>query len=133
MSFRGIQWAFDTIQHHKLGQAAALVACYLGHAHNQETGRCDPSMNRIAEKTNLSRRTVIRAISQIEKVGRLSTMKRTYRTGRGKRNMNNRYKLLGSGYLAHGRGAICHSNMKENTAPSAFDDLALLIDDGSEE
>lgn len=45
------------------------VACAVLDHRNRRTGRCDPSLNRIADLLGVSRRTVIRAVNQLVQLG----------------------------------------------------------------
>ena len=105
-----------------------LVLLALSNRHNQETGRCDPSVSTLCSDTQLSERAVRSALRELESLKLISTVERKLRTGRGKRNMTNRYRLKGGAQYA---GRMGH-NMppKQEDTPSAFDDLAMLIEDG---
>lgn len=53
----------------KLSSAAKAVgACLVDHF-NRRTGQCDPGVNRIADKTELHRASVFRALKELEKYG----------------------------------------------------------------
>ena len=49
---------------------------HLAHAHNHETGRCDPSQGYLAQMTNMGVRTVRRHLSSLEEKGRIYRQKR---------------------------------------------------------
>ena len=52
--------------------AAYTVLGCLAHHRNNRTGRCNPSLARMAKFTGLSTRTVRRALAELERVGRIS-------------------------------------------------------------
>lgn len=132
MSVRAMNWAYDRVEAVEMTPKAAQVLCALAWFHNQETGRCDPGLARLVARTRLSERAVRNAIRELEEVSVLRTVHRTIRTGRGKRNLTNRYAFNGMSYSGAPRaGGMGHDvPAKGNTLPSAFDDLAMLIDDG---
>lgn len=129
MSLRATTWAFSAIeQADKLRPAAALTLLALAHCHNQETGRCDPSIEMLRRKTGLSERAVRDGLRQLETAKLIETHHRTVRTGRGKRNLRNRYKLRGGAGFAGRVGQDLPPNREViGTAPSAFTDLAMSI------
>ncbi|MFN3825982.1 MAG: helix-turn-helix domain-containing protein [Pseudorhodobacter sp.] len=130
MSVRAINQAFAVIQvkGEKLTPSASLVLIALSHSHNQETGRCDPSLATLCDKTGLSERAVRSGLRLLEGLGLVATTHRTIRTGRGRRNLRNRYNLAGGAKFAGGVGQNLPPKEKY-TAPSAFDDLAMSIED----
>lgn len=130
MSIRAINQAFAIIQAKgaKLTPSASLVLIALSHSHNQETGRCDPSLATVCDKTGLSERAVRGGIRLLEALDLVATTHRTIRTGRGQRNLRNRYTLRGGAEFAGGVGQNLPPKEKY-TAPSAFDDLAMSIED----
>ncbi len=105
--------------------------------HNQETGRCDPSLAGIAKKTGLSERAVRYAIRELELAKAIITVERQQRSGRGKKNLTNRYKItLSSGaQFAGGMGHNLPPNLKASREMeieakiSAFDDLSFPFRD----
>lgn len=128
MSAAATRSAWGHIRSNLLSIPARLVLLALADRHNQETGRCDPSVARICDDTCLSERAVRLALRDLEKNKIIVTVERQQRSGRGKRNMTNRYKISG-----HLRGAQYAAGMGHNmppnlnTTPSAFDDLAFSI------
>jgi len=126
MSFTAIRNAFVAVSEHKLSIPAKLVLFALANRHNQETGRCDPSNATIAKDMGISERAVRNSLRELEKAKLITTTHRTIRTGLGKRNMTNRYRLKGG---AHRAGGMGHSvPTKQEYTPSAFDDIAMLIE-----
>ena len=128
MSIRALHAAFLHVENHEMSLPARLVLLVLANRHNQETGRCDPSIARICGDTQLSERAVRKSLRELEKLRLIVTVERKQRTGRGKRNLTNRYRIAGGAQYA---GRVGH-NMppkQEYTAPSAFDDLAMLLED----
>lgn len=132
MSLRAINWAFSVIPQHDLRPAATLTLLALAHCHNQETGRCDPSAKLICEKTSLSERAVRDGLRQLESAKLIATYHRTIRTGRGKRNLRNRYVLKGGANFAGGVGQDLPPNMEVKT-PAAFFDLAMSVGTDADE
>jgi DNA-binding transcriptional ArsR family regulator len=128
MSLTALRSAFSHIAKVKMSAPCRLVLLALSNRHNQETGRCDPSVSTLCSDTQLSERAVRSALRELESLKLISTVERKLRTGRGKRNMTNRYRLKGGAQYA---GRMGH-NMppKQEDTPSAFDDLAMLIEDG---
>lgn len=133
MSFTAIRSALENIKDAKITPSAKLVLICLANRHNQETGRCDPSLDRISDDTGLSERAVRNALRELEKNRLVTTTHRTIRTGRGKRNLTNRYRLRGGAKSAGRMGQNLPPKQEEYT-PSAFDDLAMLVEmeDGSD-
>jgi len=131
MSVRALFGAMQVMARNDISPSAKLVYVALANRHNQETGRCDPSVDRIMADTGMSRRAVIYGIRSLEKSGQITTVHRRQRTGRGVKNMTNRYRLKASAKFAHGMGQNLHPK-QEYTQPSAFDDLAMLIEGGGD-
>ena len=130
MSISALRNAFSHISTSKMTPKASLVLLVLSNRHNQETGRCDPSISRIASDTNMSERSVQYALRELEELKVIQTIFRKATTGRGIKNMSNRYRLKGG---AKSAGTMVHSlHPKQEYTPSAFDDL-VMIDDYDEE
>lgn len=129
MSIRALHHAFGHISNVKMSLPARLVLLALANRHNQETGRCDPSISTLCDDTQVAERTVRKALRELEKLKLITTTERKLRTGRGKRNLTNRYRLKGGVQYAGGLGSNMPPNLKIS-APSAFDDLAMLLDGG---
>ena len=129
MSMTALRSAFAQIRASKVSLPARIVLLCLANRHNQETGRCDPSLATICDDTGLSERAVRQALRQLEAERMISTVHRVQRSGRGKRNLSNRYRIRGGAQYAGGMG----HNMppkQELYATSVFDDLAMLIEEG---
>lgn len=115
-----------------------LVLFALADRHNQETGRCDPSLKTIARDLGICERSVRDGLRSLEKAGLIVTVERTQRSGRGKKNLTNRYRLTMPSMGAKSAGGM-GQNLPTNQEgkrpvetshrPSAFDDLAMLIDE----
>jgi len=73
LSAKATFWAWSL---RGLTSSQKLVLLCLGDNHNGDTGRCDPSVNFIADKTGLNRKTVMQATSELEKIGLIGTQKR---------------------------------------------------------
>ena len=127
MSLTAIRAAFAHIENVTMGIPSKIVLLTLANHHNQETGRCDPSISRISKCAGISERAVRSAIRQLEELRVIVTVERKQRTGRGKRNLTNRYRIAGGAQYA---GRVGH-NMptKQEYTPSAFDDLAMSLED----
>ena len=131
MSYSAINAAFEHIERESLSIPARLVLLALARHHNQETGRCDPSISRLEKTTHLSERAIRSALRELEALKLISTVERKRRTGRGKLNLTNRYRLKGGAQYAGGMG----HNMppkREYNQPSAFDALAMMIETESD-
>ena len=63
MSFQAMTWAAEQ----KLPSKEKLVLLMLANCHNADSGRCDPSHKKLAERCGLSVATVKRAIGELEK------------------------------------------------------------------
>lgn len=126
MSLTALRAAFGHVASNEMTPSASLVLLCLANRHNQETGRCDPALSTIAKDAGLNERSVRRALRELENLKLVSTVHRIARTGRGKRNMTNRYRLKGGVKLSGGLGTECPP--KQEYTPSAFDDLAMLIE-----
>ena len=131
MSFTALRAAFNHIMVTPMSAPARLVLLALANRHNQETGRCDPSNATIAKDTQLSERAVRQGTRELELLKLIVTVERKQRTGRGKLNLTNRYKLKGGAQFAGRMGQDMPPNL--NTSPSAFDELAMLLEDPSQD
>lgn len=129
-----LRHAFSHVENIKMSAPARLVLLTLANRHNQETGRCDPSVARICKDCQIAERTVRTALRELEKLGLIVTVERQARTGRGKRNMTNRYRLKGGAQYAGRVGLNMPPKQEDNTTtgkepvPSVFDDLAMSIE-----
>lgn len=126
MSMTAIRAAFAHIQSREMGIPSRLVLLALADHHNQETGRCDPSIARLCRSTGLSERSVRNGLRELEKLKVISTVERKRRTGRGKINLTNRYRIGGGAQYAGRMGHDMPPN--HNTTPAAFDALAMSIE-----
>ena len=130
MSFTALKTAIGHLATAEVGPSGKLVLIALANRHNQETGRCDPSVELIANDLGISERAVQYGLRELEKNGLITTTHRTVRTGRGKRNMSNRYRLKGGAKFAS--TMVQDLRTKQEYTPSAFDDLANLIEGGDD-
>lgn len=73
MSIPAINWC---IEQKGMPPGQWVVLFHLCHAHNHETGRCDPSQAYLAEMTGMGERTVRRHLSDLEKDGLIERRKR---------------------------------------------------------
>lgn len=119
--------AWAAIAERPMSMPARLVLLALSHCHNQETGRCDPSLKMLCAKTQLSERAVRGALRELEAMKQIQTIFRKKTTGLGIANMTSRYKLRGGAQYAGGVGHNMPPNLK--ITPSAFSDLAMILDD----
>lgn len=79
MSFQAAAWAIDCDWVENTNQKMVLIV--LADCHNSETGRCDPSIDFIATKSLLSRRTVERSLSGLESLGIITRKRRANKDG----------------------------------------------------
>ena len=127
MSLTALRTAFSHVEAIEMSIPSKLVLLALANIHNQETGRCDPSVARIEKATGLSERAIRKSLRELESLKVISIVERKQRTGRGKRNLTNRYRILGGAQCA-GRMGHNMPPKQEYNAPSAFDDLAMMIE-----
>lgn len=73
MSFQAIAWAVRQ----KLPAMQKIVLMMLADRHNGDTGRCDPSHDRLAEDCGMGRRTVIEQIAKLKQAGLIEVVNRT--------------------------------------------------------
>lgn len=73
MSAKATFWAWDQ---RGLSSSQKLVLLCLADNHNEDSGRCDPSVQFIADKTALNRKTILRALSDLEDLGLVVSEKR---------------------------------------------------------
>lgn len=127
MSITALRAAFDHIENREMSLPAKIVLLALANHHNQETGRCDPSLARLQKTTGVCERAARKALRELEAIKVIVTVERKQRTGRGKKNLTNRYRIAGGAQYA---GRMGH-NMppKQEYTPSAFDDLAMMLED----
>lgn len=88
MSHAATNWA---IKQRGLEPASKLLLWQLADRHNKDTGRCDPSQERLAEDCEMSRASVIRHLTKLEKAGLIRRIKRLNQ--RTKRQESNSYQL----------------------------------------
>ncbi|WP_353144889.1 helix-turn-helix domain-containing protein [Paracoccus sp. (in: a-proteobacteria)] len=133
MSIRALRNAFDLVaQNPQLRPSASISLLVLADCHNQETGRCDPSVKTIARRGAISERAVRDGLRQLAELKLITITYRQIKTGLGKRNMTSRYRFKGAAKFAGGVGQNLPTN-QQYTTPSAFDDLANLLDVGRED
>ena len=126
MSMTALRAAFLHISNVAMSIPAKVVLLSLADHHNQETGRCDPSNDRLQKATQLSERAIRKAIRELEQLRLVTTVERKQRTGRGKKNLTNRYRIAGGAQYAGRMGHNMPPNHK--TTPSTFDALAMSIE-----
>lgn len=127
MSHTALRTAFKAVESVTMSAPARLVLLALANRHNQETGRCDPSVARICSDVQLSERAVRAALRELEALKVIITVERRQRTGRGRRNLTNRYRINRGAQYAGRMGHNMPPNLEDNT-PSSFDDLAMSIE-----
>lgn len=132
MSRRALNDAFAVVASMDMGNAAKLVLFALANRHHQETGRCDPSVERLCADMRLSERGVRKALRQLENLDVISTRHRKQRHTGAHRNLTNSYVLRGLDG-ARSAGRVGHSvppkreeiRAREASVPW---DLAMLLD-----
>ncbi len=85
MSFDAIKWAVDQ----KLPCPQKMVLLMLASHTNGHTGRCDPSLVRLADECGMSRDSLINQIKRLESSKKLTVI----REKDGEINLRNKYKL----------------------------------------
>ena len=73
MSHRATNWA---IQQRGLKPAAKLLLWQLADRHNSDTGRCDPSQDRLADDCEMSRASINRHLEALEQCGLIRRIQR---------------------------------------------------------
>ena len=140
MSIRAVSWAYEMIEKSAISPTAAAILVALAYFHNQDTGRCDPSIAKISARTKFSERAVRGALRDLEAARLIGTVHRKQTTGRGKRNLTSRY-ILSSGAgdagcsgapAAGGMGQEMPGKRKTSHNPSSFRDLAIIIENETE-
>ena len=86
-------------------------------------------MERVAKDMRLSKRALRDGLRVLEEQGLIQTVHRIAKTGLGKRNMTNRYRILPRARLAGGMGQNLPPKQEYYKKPSAFDDLIMHLDD----
>lgn len=94
MSFQAMTWATEQ----KVPANEKLVLLMLANHTNGQTGRCDPSLNRLAEECGMSRDTVIRAMKRLEEKGLIRVIRRTLEGAQ----ISNSYRLAMPGVVMEG-------------------------------
>ena len=131
MSFTAIRLAFSIVaETPELKASAKIALLVLADCHNQETGRCDPSIATIAKRGGMSERSIQDGLKQLSDLKKISITYRQRKTGKGKKNLTSRYRILGGAKSASGMVQNLHPKQEVN-APSAFDDLAMLLEGGA--
>ena len=72
MSATATFWAWEQKE---LTPIEKLVLLALANRHNKDTGKCYPSMNRMAIDTGMCSRSVMRSIGGLEKKGLITTQR----------------------------------------------------------
>lgn len=93
MSFQAMAWAVRQ----KLPCPQKIVLVMLADRHNSDTGRCDPSHDRLAIDCGLTRRSVMDQLAKLSQAGFICTQNRQI----DKLKTSNQYTLM----LAHGAAA----------------------------
>ena len=115
MSFYATAWAGEVMQGSELPATRRMVLLALADCHNEQTGRCDPSLELMIQKTGLDRHSVPKSIRELESAG-LIVVKRAV----GKRSS---YTLLTSTENRTATSAENHTSTENptsgenNTAP----------------
>lgn len=133
MSRTATREAWDAVEDANISSKAVLVLVALAHFHNQETGRCNPSISRIEKRTKLTRKTVKRAIAELRQAKLLAVYYRKMQGAGGKMNLPNNYVILAGGRVTvtPGVGSPRPPKVEDKStraSTSAFYDLANLIE-----
>lgn len=72
--------------------AAKMLLVCLANAHNNETGLCCPSVNRLADESNMSRRSVQRWVKWLDENGFVQVIATASEAGR---QQSNSYRIIG--------------------------------------
>lgn len=121
MSFQMMTWAVEK----ELPMREKMVLLMLANHANAHSGRCDPSMKRLARECGTSVDSVIRATKSLEAMGLLQIVRRKS----GDLNLRNSYLLLADGierqieettfelteYTADLQGVVAHSDHGSRT------------------
>ncbi|MDR9393964.1 MAG: helix-turn-helix domain-containing protein [Roseovarius sp.] len=119
-----------------LKPSAKIVLYWLADHHNGETGQCNPSIKRLAECCEMSRRSVEKHIGELEELGLLE-VSQCFRDGGGKAANSYVFRLadsdaqnlrMGSAKSAHGG---CAKSAHERTLE--YTNLGKEPHDGSDE
>ena len=86
MSFNAMAWAVRQ----KLPCTQKIVLLMLADRHNSDTGRCDPSHDRLASDCGLTRRSVMDQLAKLDKAGFIKTHHRVI----DKLKTSNQYTLV---------------------------------------
>lgn len=97
MSFQAMSWAVKQ----KLKAVDKIVLLMLANRTNSDTGRCDPSMDRLADDCGLSKTTTKEAIKRLSDAGLIVIVTRRD----GDVNLPNQYLLTMDDKHTHGGGA----------------------------
>ncbi|MHA6731767.1 helix-turn-helix domain-containing protein [Devosia sp. A369] len=89
MSIQAVAFVLDT---HVPEVAAKMLLVCLANAHNQETGLCCPSVNRLAEESSMSRRSVQRWLKWLAETGLIEIVEKADSNGR---QQANEYRIAG--------------------------------------
>jgi len=110
MSHRATTWAW---QQQNLPALQKLVLLALADRHNNDTGRCDPSMQLVAEDCGMSRDSVKRAIKGLQESGLITAQERKV----GTTNISNYYTLNMTpvGAISTGGGCSQHRGVGANS------------------
>lgn len=136
MSGTATRWAWKMADtENNITSSGVLVLTALAHFHNQETGRCNPSIARIAQRTKLGRSTIKRAIRELSDAGLLKVIYQKDRYKGAVKNHPNTYILASGGRSMVNRGVGPQRTPKETdksarALPSSVYDLANIIDEG---
>lgn len=130
MSWQALEYAFDQIERHQnLKPCSTVTLLVLAKMHFHPTGRCDPAVVTIAKKGAISERSVQDALAQLSDLKIIKIIYRQQKSGKGKKNLTNRYKFpdhMGAKFASTHGAKSAPINVTNH--PSAFDDLAFIIE-----
>ncbi len=132
MSSTATRWAWDVAEKSDISSKAVTVLTALAHFHNQETGRCNPGKARLMKRTKYSRTAIKDALRELREAGLLKIVRRQDHGATSVKNCPNSYVFLMGGGASRDPGVGRHATPKESVkgpaVPSAFYDLANLLD-----
>lgn len=143
MSVTALRAAASWIGHwpKTINTTAQAVLFTLANHHNQETGRCDPSVDMLAKECLLSRRGVQKSIRALEVAKIIKTTERRRRRGSVLHHLPNSYQITAftprttfAPPANHVRTKLGNTpTVSHAPSPAVWDDIVMLVEDDREE